>query len=121
MFSGLLSAFDGAEEVAEPASVSQAAPTNPLNPMLALQEMPEEEFLLKQAVRQGKSMIDALEDIRYGLLGGTLPISTLARLEGLVQQQRATTSDPRLQSILDDIELRAAVELAKLEMAGKPR
>jgi hypothetical protein len=32
-----------------------------------------------------------------------------------VREQRALTDDPRLEGVLDEIETRAAVELAKLE------
>ena len=49
---------------------------------------------------------------------GTLPFSTIRQLEDLVSEQRTHATDPLLQEILDEIEVRAAVELAKLEMAG---
>jgi hypothetical protein len=35
-----------------------------------------------------------------------------------VRGARATSNDPALQGVLDEIELRAAVELAKLTVAG---
>jgi hypothetical protein len=46
-----------------------------------------------------------------------LPISTIERLEKLVASERAHTTDPALNEILNEIEVRAAVELAKLEVA----
>lgn len=121
LFSGLLSSVDTDADVAAPAAISQSAPLSSLNPMLALQEMPDDEFQLKQALKKGKSMLDSLEEIRNGLLMGSLPYSSLSKLEQLVNEQRMGTTDPRLQSILDDIELRAAVELAKLDMARQTR
>ena len=35
----------------------------------------------------------------------------------VVRDERALTDDPKLEGVLDEIELRAAVEIAKLEQA----
>jgi hypothetical protein len=48
------------------------------------------------------------------LLLGTIPASRLESLAQQIRAKREQVSDPRLDQILDDIELRAAVELAKL-------
>ena len=37
------------------------------------------------------------------------------RLQDLVRAERIQVSDPRLATVLDEVELRAAVELAKYE------
>ena len=42
----------------------------------------------------------------------TLPASA-------VREERATTDDPKLEGLLDEIETRAAVEIAKLERASR--
>ena len=49
---------------------------------------------------------------------GSLPYSTLRQLERMVTEERDAVDDPVLMSILNEIEVRAAVELAKLEMSG---
>ena len=46
-----------------------------------------------------------------------LRVLGLAALATAVRSARASTSDPALQSVLDEIEMRAAVELAKLTAA----
>jgi len=46
--------------------------------------------------------------------GGGIPRDRLKQLLELVEQRRNTFRDPRLVELLDDIELRAKVELAKL-------
>ena len=48
-------------------------------------------------------------------LGGELEPAQLDRLARAVREQRAATEDPQLEGLLDEIETRAAVELAKLE------
>lgn len=60
-------------------------------------------------------MLDLLDDVRHGLLRGAIPVSKLESLLTAVRNQRDHVDDPRLAEILDEIEVRAAVELAKLD------
>jgi hypothetical protein len=88
-----------------------------MNAVLALQEAPD--ATTKQRARQrarerGNMMLDHLEEIRMGLLLGSIPVSKLEQLATLVRAKREQIDDPALLAILDDIEVRAAVELAKL-------
>ena len=62
-------------------------------------------------------MLDLLDEVRHGLLIGVLPEHKLRRLLILSSVKREGFMDPRLGLILSDIELRAKVELAKLEMS----
>jgi len=65
--------------------------------------------------QRANQLLDKLEELRMGLLEGRMPESQIHALVNLVRQQRAQMDDDAgLSSILDDIELRAAVELAKL-------
>jgi hypothetical protein len=56
--------------------------------------------------------------VKLALLGGEGSGVALDRLKGAVVEARDATDDPRLEGILDQIETRAAVELAKREAAG---
>ena len=56
-----------------------------------------------------------LEDIRQGLLLGAISQSGLQELARTIREARGETLDPKMSDILDDIELRAKIELAKLE------
>lgn len=60
-----------------------------------------------------------LDQVRDGLLAGGIPRVTLNRLANAVTKRRENFTDPKLQTVLDEIELRAHVELAKLEMIDK--
>lgn len=113
-FSDMLDALDSTQD-AEP--VASAAPVMHNGALLGLQEVSDEEVSRKRALKQGRNTLDTLEQIRDGLLSGSLPIATIRQLESQLAAERATVIDPRLQAILDDIEVRAAVELAKLERA----
>jgi hypothetical protein len=84
--------------------------------VLALQSAPDstERRARQRAVQRGDAMLDELEQIRLGLLLGAVPRGRLEQLAQLVRARREQVDDPRLTAILDEIELRAAVELAKL-------
>ncbi len=101
-----------------PEPTTAATPVMGAGMFLGLQEVSEEEIERKRALKKGKAVIDVLDTLRDAMLVGTLSPSTIRQLESAVAEQRATNIDPRLESIMRDIELRAAVELAKLEAAG---
>jgi len=88
--------------------------------VLALQGAPDstERRARQKAIERGSTMLDKLEEIRLGLLLGTIPLGRLEQLAHLVRAQREQVNDPQLTAILDEIELRAAVELAKLSRSG---
>lgn len=115
------SAFDAvlgaASEVDEAPKASPVMPTSPIGTMLALQEIGSDEFARNNNTQKAHMSLDALENIRDALLSGDITTSHVKRLQTVVDQQRELIDDPALNSILDDIELRAAVELAKLERA----
>ena len=97
--------------------VSGAAPAQAVDALLAIQEVDDATTGQGNArARQwATDVLDRLEGIRLGLLAGGIPVSELRHVADLVSQQRGTTVDPGLQSILDEVELRARVELAKYE------
>lgn len=112
----------GSDSVEGTAGAAGGGPVSALDALLALQEVEEagdslEERRNKRAVQWGGSLLEGLEEIRAGLLMGSIPVDRLERLAALVSSQREGASDPRLIAILDEIELRSRVELAKLGRA----
>ena len=95
-------------------SVSGAASLGPVGALLALQEVSGDQQGDAQGRRHAEELLDRLDEVRLALLDGRLPTSVIERLSALASAHRAEVSDPRLAEILDEIELRAAVELAKL-------
>lgn len=98
--------------------VNSVAAVSGVGALLGAQEVSEQEVRRKRSIKRAGLTIGALEQLRDALLIGTLPVSTLTRLESIIAEERLNNDDPVLQGILDEIELRAAVELAKLEVAG---
>jgi hypothetical protein len=82
--------------------------------VLALQEV-DESNPRQRARRRGDEILDRLDEIRHGLILGSVSRQTLTQLEQVVRTKVAETSDPRLTEVLQEIEVRARVELAKLE------
>ncbi len=97
------------------ASVGAGAGLGQVDALLALQEVPDSPAGDAGAKRRGEELLDELERLRLGLLAGALPREALDRLTRLVAERRGEIDDPRLAAVIDEIELRAAVELAKLE------
>ena len=116
-FADLLAAAESGEAPAA-AATSDITATSALN-FLALQEIPDEYIARKKLVQKGNAMLDTLEKLRRQLLSGPLSPHLLLDMEQQLIQQRQLVDDPKLHAIIDDIELRAAVELAKLQMATK--
>ena len=69
----------------------------------------------KNASSRAARILDRLEDIRQGLLGGAISKPRLEELAGTIKETRETALAPVMSDILDEIELRAKIELAKLE------
>jgi hypothetical protein len=102
----------------EQAAAPPAAPPllNPVEVLLSVQEVPDALAGRRRAVQRGDSLLDRLEELRLGLLAGTLPRERLGELARLARSARDTVDDPGLAAVLDDIDLRVAVELAKLDL-----
>ena len=68
----------------------------------------------RRMAQRGEEILARLDELRHGLLLGSVSKERLLDIARMVRQKRETGADPRLSAILDEIELRAQVELAKL-------
>jgi len=103
-------------EVDEAQAVDTPAAVGSIDALLATQSVGDalEQNSRQRMVRRGEDILDQLEEIRHGLLMGEIPKEKLQALGDMVRSRRDTVNDPRLAAVLDEIELRAEVELAKL-------
>jgi hypothetical protein len=83
--------------------------------ILSLQEVDDATTSRKRNVRHATTLLDRLDELRHGLLMGTLSQGQLAELGRLVEMRLAAESDPHLSELLSDIDLRVRVEIAKYE------
>jgi hypothetical protein len=104
--------------VSTPAGVTAAASVNAVSSLeilMALQEVGGPLERRRRAVWRADKILGALESLKLELLEGALNPAVLESLTRAVREQRSMTDDPKLEGLLDEVETRAAVELAKLE------
>ena len=94
------------------ASAQPAAAAAGIDALLALQAVDDPLLGRKKAIRRGTALLDTLDQIKADLLIGQVSEGRLNQLMVLIGQARERNL-PGLDGVLDDIELRARVELAK--------
>jgi Class II flagellar assembly regulator len=107
-----------AEEMADAKTAAALTGTPPIaavDTILALQEIEDSTDSRARYVDHGEHVLKLLDEVRIGLLAGGIPRAMLNRLAAAVSKRREAFADPKLQDVLDEIDLRARVELAKLE------
>jgi len=110
----------GGFSVAESDTARTAAPVAALrtiggiDALMALQGQDERVERRRRAVTRGRTALDVLDQLKAELLAGTPDPSTLMRLKSASAELTATSGDDRLDSVLAEIDLRLAVEIAKM-------
>jgi hypothetical protein len=111
-----------AEEAADAAATGQAlgvSGVGSVDALLALQQVDGPLERRKRAVRRAGRILDVLDEMRLALLDGRADPVAAQKLASAVREERLAIEEPGLSDVLDEIETRAQVELAKLEMARK--
>jgi hypothetical protein len=107
-------------ETAATGAMGGVAALGSLDALLALQETPGPLERRRRAVRRANQLLDSLDQIKLAMLDGAAdPRSALEQLRTLSRDARDGTEDLGLESLLDEVDLRTEVELAKDEMARK--
>ena len=71
----------------------------------------------RRSVQRGHDLLDGLDRLKAALIGGRVATGDLQAIAGRLAERMPESGDPRLDALVADIELRAAVELAKLDVA----
>ena len=95
------------------AAASSLRSISTLDVLMALQGVEEPAERKKRAVAKGRNALDVLDKLKLGLLDGSVDGPTLARLKVAAEGLTEGSGDPGLDAVLDEIDLRVAVELAK--------
>lgn len=112
---------DDAGAASGPARSLGVGAVSTVDALIALQEVDQPLGRRRKAVRRAGRILDELDRLKLGLLAGEVSEGDLRRLTLAVREQREATHEPELEALLDQIEARAAVELAKLEVGLKGR
>jgi Class II flagellar assembly regulator len=99
--------------------VAGPGPIAALDSILMLQGLDDSMQGKSNGLKHSEQLLDLLDSVRDGLLAGGIPRATLNKLAAAVTRRHEAFADPQLQEVLDQIELRAHVELAKLEVLDK--
>ncbi len=87
-----------------------------IDALIALQGVEDPLERRHRAVKHGRRALDALDELKIGLLAGTLDQGTLLRLKAVAADLKDGSGDTGLDQVLSEIDLRVAVELAKAGM-----
>ena len=105
---------------AGPAGAAAAAPgvssVPGVSALMALQGVEDVTERRRRAIRRGGGLLDRLEELKLALLDGSSSEGALERLTRTLREERPIDADAGLNSLLDQIDLRAAVELAKADL-----
>jgi hypothetical protein len=82
--------------------------------LLSIQELSTDPEGRSRSKARGEQLLDLLDEVRHGLLDGRIPLARLEALVTLVKAARLAPSDSKLAETLEEIELLARVEAAKL-------
>lgn len=102
-----------ADAPAQTSAPSGASPVQTLNALLAVQEVDDATQGRGRARRRAESLLDKLEELRLAIAMGEVPLAQLEHLAKVLAERQERIEDPQLTQIINEIEIRAAVELAK--------
>ncbi len=105
---------EGSQKSAATAQASAAFGALGVDAILALQG--EEDVLTgrrRRQIKRSNDILDTLDDLKVSVLSGEIDDAALIRLQSLIALQREEIEDNRLSGLLNEIETRALVELAK--------
>jgi len=120
--SGSASGSSFSSHLEETEGASAAQDTSGIGSVAGVFNLQEVDDALERAARgklRAEDLLNSLDDIKLALLDGTISPGKLQRLAQIAQSRRQEVSDPKLAAILDEIDLRAQVELAKFT-ASRP-
>jgi len=102
-----------------PAAAGATQSIAQIDALLAAQEVedPTARAARRRMTARADTILDELERMRMALLTGSMTVGHLIDIADVVALHREKIMDPRLSALLDEVDLRAQIELAKLRMA----
>ncbi|CAN5275697.1 flagellar assembly regulator FliX [soil metagenome] len=110
-----LSSAGGAAPASATTASAGPAGVAGLSALMALQGVESATERRRRAIRRGGGLLDRLDELKLALLSGEAGEGALERLGQGLREERTEDDDPGLTDLLNQIDLRAAVELAKAE------
>ena len=110
---------DGASQTSQTAGTSLSSGIANIDILLAAQGADDAtEGKAKQKMKQrAEDILAKLDELKMAMTTGDITVGHMVSIADVVATHRENVQDPDLAAILDEIDLRAHVELAKLEIA----
>jgi len=104
------------------ASIVGSGMVGNVDALFSVQESPDaiDPRSRKQAITYGEDLLRRLDELKLGVLNGSMPKEKLTDLAQYLRQKRQSSDDLLLNEIITEIELRAEVEIAKLSRRANP-
>ncbi len=106
----------GADKTEKPGATQSIARVDALLSVQAAED-PTERAARRRMHQRASVILDELDKVRLALLSGTLTVGHVIGVADVIAAHREKIMDPSLSAILDEIDLRAQVELAKMRQA----
>lgn len=100
---------------ARPSSTSATQAMQSTEALLILQEDDTPKQRKRKFIKRGNDLLSELDQLKAKLLSGHVSPSDLKRLTALLSQRSDSVDQPDMNELMRHIELRAHVELAKLQ------
>jgi hypothetical protein len=110
------SGFAVTEETAKRSTGAAGGPraVGGIDALIALQGVEDPLERRKRGVKWGGVALDAVDELKRALLGGTLTTAMLAKLQAAAAHLKLGSGQADLDAVLAEIELRVEVEIAKM-------
>lgn len=104
------------ENTTESVKTTQSIGT--VDSLLALQgaDDPTAQSSRKRMRQRANTILDELDKVRVAMLTGKVTVGHMIDIADVIASHREKISDPALTDLMDEIDLRAQVELAKMRM-----
>lgn len=115
-FSALVDSMNAGAETSESADVAATSSVGVVDALLAVQEdgargSKEANARMEQ---RAEDILNQLDNVKNSILTGDVSEAELQQISNLIASKRDQDIDPMLSELLDEIDLRAQVELAKM-------
>lgn len=112
-------ASSSAQEAPAQAGLSATQSIAQVDALLSIQEAedPTQGQAKNRMRHRANKILDMLDGLRSAMLGGNLTLGHMIDVADVVASHREQITDPALTGLMDEIDLRAQVELAKMRVA----
>ena len=113
------SMISGSQEAAKTVGSALSSGIASIDTLLAAQsaEDPTQKQAKQRMKQRAQDILAELDNLRLAMMNGRVTVGHMVSIADVVATHRDQITDPELSAIMDEIDLRAQVELAKLEIA----